>query len=69
MPDIQVTDAEAVPNTEAPGSGAGELGSDPVGFGGAVGSSRLTLQFEFRKYKTGGFFPLEIRGPILLRVT
>ncbi|KAF1517506.1 Ras association domain-containing protein 2, partial [Eudyptes sclateri] len=29
LPDIQVTDAEATPNAEAPGSGAGEPGSDP----------------------------------------
>ncbi|NXV92823.1 RASF2 protein, partial [Calonectris borealis] len=29
LPDIQVTDAEVTPNTEAPGSGAGEPGSDP----------------------------------------
>ncbi|KAF1448374.1 Ras association domain-containing protein 2, partial [Pygoscelis papua] len=29
LPDIQVTDAEATPNVEAPRSGAGEPGSDP----------------------------------------
>ncbi|KAF1421422.1 Ras association domain-containing protein 2, partial [Spheniscus magellanicus] len=29
LPDIQVTDAETTPNAEAPGSGAGEPGSDP----------------------------------------
>ncbi|NWH25825.1 RASF2 protein, partial [Grus americana] len=29
LPDIQVTDAEATPNAEAPGSGAGEPGWDP----------------------------------------
>ncbi|XP_010144788.1 PREDICTED: ras association domain-containing protein 2, partial [Eurypyga helias] len=29
LPDIQVTDTEATPNTEAPGSGAGEPGLDP----------------------------------------
>jgi len=45
LPDIQVTDAEATPNAEAPGSGAGEPGSDLVGFGQVVGSSCLGLQF------------------------
>ncbi|NWU87105.1 RASF2 protein, partial [Onychorhynchus coronatus] len=32
LPDIQVTDAEATPNTEAPGNGTGEPGLDPPGF-------------------------------------
>ncbi|NXA12472.1 RASF2 protein, partial [Sapayoa aenigma] len=32
LPDIQVTDAEATPNTEAPRNGAGEPGLDPLGF-------------------------------------
>uniref|UniRef100_A0A8C0BEU1 Ras association domain family member 2 n=1 Tax=Buteo japonicus TaxID=224669 RepID=A0A8C0BEU1_9AVES len=48
LPDIQVTDAEAVPNAEAPGSCAGEPGLDPVGFGRAVGSSCLILHFQRR---------------------
>ncbi|NWQ86749.1 RASF2 protein, partial [Burhinus bistriatus] len=30
LPDIQVTDAEATPNAETPGSGTGEPGLDPV---------------------------------------
>ncbi|XP_027524892.1 ras association domain-containing protein 2 [Corapipo altera] len=53
LPDIQVTDAEATPNTEAPGNGTGEPGLDPPGFIQEVGSSCLVLQFNSRKCKPG----------------
>lgn len=45
LPGIQVTDAEAVPNTEAPRSGAGEPGMDADGFGWELGAAALRSSF------------------------
>uniref|UniRef100_A0A8C0FL12 Ras association domain family member 2 n=1 Tax=Bubo bubo TaxID=30461 RepID=A0A8C0FL12_BUBBB len=66
LPDIQVTDAEAVPNTEAPGSGAGEPGLDPVGFGTSartpseqrrIRRHRFSINGHFYNHKTSVFTP------------